>query len=397
MLSSRIVDSETAESLRSNAKDWASIDLTPAQVCDLELYLMGLVDGRPDVPVPTETTALRNPEGLVLAIAHTDGSLEGLQLSVYDDFKELRVLPESLPAGTKAIFTDLSHPAYVASNEVLLKSGPLLVIVPVGNPSLATPEHHHEVRAVCAALPSSVRIVLIPLVRETHLEDRAEIAKALGAETLLDVDASPAWRSLTEADIVDAAKAEHALAFPPREKAGLTVFFTGLSGSGKSTIARLVFEKLLETGDARRLSLLDGDSVRKHLSSELGFSREHRNINVLRVGYVASEVTRHGGLAICAPIAPYDEIRREVRAMIEPLGGFVLIHVATPVEVCEQRDVKGLYAKARAGILKEFTGISDPYDVPTNAEIVIDTTTQSAAAAAADVIEYLRKEAYLSK
>src|SRR5262249_4882076 len=164
--------------------------------------------------------------------------------------------------------------------------------------------------------------------------------------------------------------------FPPRHKQGVTVFFTGLSGSGKSTIANVLLTKFLETG-GRPVTLLDGDLVRKHLSSELGFSKEHRDINIRRIGYVASEITKNGGIAICAPIAPYDATRKHVRSMVESGGGFILVHVATPVETCEQRDRKGLYAKARAGILKEFTGISDPYDTPTYSELVINTAALS--------------------
>jgi sulfate adenylyltransferase len=141
--------------------------------------------------------------------------------------------------------------------------------------------------------------------------------------------------------------------------------------------------------------MLDGDLVRKHLSSELGFSREHRDINIRRIGFVASEITRNGGIAVCAPIAPYENIRQEVRSMIEPAGGFVLVHVATPLEVCEQRDRKGLYAKARAGILKQFTGISDPYEVPVQPEVSIDTTEVSAEQAADRILEYLAAQGYL--
>ena len=140
------------------------------------------------------------------------------------------------------------------------------------------------------------------------------------------------------------------------------MFFTGLSGSGKSTVANALMVKLMEMG-GRPVTLLDGDLVRKHLSSELGFSKEHRDLNIQRIGYVASEITKNGGIAICAPIAPYSATRKIVREMIEPLGGFIEIHVATPIEVCEARDRKGLYAKARAGILKGFTGIDDPYEV----------------------------------
>lgn len=159
---------------------------------------------------------------------------------------------------------------------------------------------------------------------------------------------------------------------PPRSKQGFTVFFTGLSGSGKSTIANALMVKLMEMG-GRPVTLLDGDVVRKHLSSELGFSKEHRDINIRRIGYVASEITKNGGIAICAPIAPYTATRRAVREMIEAFGAFIEVHVATSIEECERRDRKGLYKLAREGKIKEFTGISDPYEAPTKAELVVDT------------------------
>ena len=181
---------------------------------------------------------------------------------------------------------------------------------------------------------------------------------------------------------------------PPRARQGFTVFFTGLSGSGKSTIANVLLVKLLELG-GRSVTLLDGDVVRKHLSSELGFSKEHRDINIRRIGYVASEITKHGGIAICAPIAPYDRTRKDVRGMIDPSGGFILVHAATPIEVCEARDRKGLYAKARAGLVKEFTGISDPYEAPGDAEMVIDTTDITPAEAAQQILLYLESEGFI--
>ncbi|MBV8303229.1 MAG: bifunctional sulfate adenylyltransferase/adenylylsulfate kinase [Acidimicrobiia bacterium] len=182
--------------------------------------------------------------------------------------------------------------------------------------------------------------------------------------------------------------------YPPRKEQGFTVLFTGLSGSGKSTIANALMSKFLEMG-GRPVSLLDGDLVRKHLSSELGFSKEHRDINIRRIGYVASEITKNGGIAICAPIAPYDAVRKEVRAMIEPAGGFILVHVATPIEVCEQRDRKGLYAKARAGIIPEFTGVSDPYEVPADADVAIDTESTTPEEAAQQVLLHLEHEGYI--
>jgi sulfate adenylyltransferase len=183
---------------------------------------------------------------------------------------------------------------------------------------------------------------------------------------------------------------------PPRSRQGFTVFFTGLSGAGKSTIANALVVKLLELGD-RPVSLLDGDVVRKNLSSELSFSREHRDINVRRIGYVASEVTKNGGIAVCAPIAPYDGVRKQVRRMIEGLGGFVLVHTDTPVDVCEQRDRKGLYAKARAGIVKEFTGISDPYEEPADAGMVVDTTERSPEECVQSILLHLEKAGYIGR
>ncbi|MBV8388061.1 MAG: bifunctional sulfate adenylyltransferase/adenylylsulfate kinase [Acidimicrobiia bacterium] len=182
--------------------------------------------------------------------------------------------------------------------------------------------------------------------------------------------------------------------YPPRKEQGFTVLFTGLSGSGKSTIANALISKFLEMG-GRPVTLLDGDLVRKNLSSELGFSKEHRDINIRRIGYVASEITKNGGIAVCAPIAPYDNVRKEVRAMNEAVGGFILVHVATSVEVCEQRDRKGLYAKARAGIIPEFTGVSDPYEVPADADVTIDTESTSPDEAAQQVLLHLEHEGYI--
>jgi sulfate adenylyltransferase len=182
---------------------------------------------------------------------------------------------------------------------------------------------------------------------------------------------------------------------PPRSDRGLVVMFTGFSGSGKSTLARALAEHLTATTD-RTVSLLDGDDVRRLLSSGLGFDRAARDLNVRRIGYVASEVARHGGTAICAPIAPYAESRAAVRAMVEPLGDFVLVHVSTPLEECERRDLKGLYARARSGEVAQFTGISDAYDVPTDADHTVDTSTVSPAQALDGVVAYLTKGGWLS-
>jgi sulfate adenylyltransferase len=198
----------------------------------------------------------------------------------------------------------------------------------------------------------------------------------------------PAWFTFPE--VADALRRRH----PPRHRQGFTVFLTGLSGAGKSTIAKALLVKFLELG-GRPVTLLDGDIVRRNLSSELGFSHEHRDINIRRIGYVASEITKNGGIAICAPIAPYDAVRKQVREMIEPLGGFILVHVDTPLEVCETRDRKGLYAKARAGLIKEFTGISDPYENPEDADLVIHTTELTPEQAAQEVLLHLESEGFV--
>jgi sulfate adenylyltransferase len=183
---------------------------------------------------------------------------------------------------------------------------------------------------------------------------------------------------------------------PERDQQGVVIFFTGLSGSGKSTLARALVDHILEQGD-RTVTSLDGDVVRHHLSKGLGFSREDRETNILRIGYVAAEIARHGGLAICSPIAPFESTRAAVRRMTEQAGGgFVLIHVATPLEECERRDRKGLYAKARAGEIPDFTGISSPYEVPTDA-VRIDTTGRDISDCLDELLAVLTREGWLRR
>ncbi len=182
--------------------------------------------------------------------------------------------------------------------------------------------------------------------------------------------------------------------FPPRNKQGFTLFMTGFSGSGKSTIARVLLIKFLEMND-RPVTLLDGDIVRRNLSSELSFSKEHRNLNVTRIGFVASEITKNGGIAICAPIAPYAESRKENRELISSYGGYIEVYVATPLDICEARDRKGLYAKARAGIISGVTGIDDPYIPPQNPDLIIDTTEITPMEAAQEILLYLEEQGYI--
>jgi sulfate adenylyltransferase len=246
-------------------------------------------------------------------------------------------------------------------------------------------------------------ITMVPFKEMVYVENKAEYMAADETEPgdqVLELSGTEFRRRLREGleipewfsfpKVVDELRRAH----PPKHEQGFTVFFTGLSGSGKSTIANALMVKLLEDG-SRPVTLLDGDIVRKNLSSELTFTKEHRDLNIQRIGFVASEITKNRGIAICAPIAPYAQTRRQVRQVVSQHGGFIEVFVATPLEVCEQRDRKGLYAKARAGILKGFTGIDDPYEQPQHAEIVIDTQELSPDLAAHRILITLEKLGYL--
>ncbi len=234
--------------------------------------------------------------------------------------------------------------------------------------------HKHE---------AEIGVELVPFKHMVYVQERAQYEPADEIEdgaTVLNISGTELRRRLAEGleipewfsfpEVVRELRRTR----PARSKQGFTVFFTGLSGSGKSTIANALMIKLMEMG-GRPVTLLDGDIVRKHLSSELGFSKEHRDINIKRIGYVASEITKNGGIALCAPIAPYTATRRAVREMIEDYGAFIEIHVATSLEECERRDRKGLYKLAREGKIEEFTGISDPYETPESPELRVDTET----------------------
>jgi sulfate adenylyltransferase len=246
-------------------------------------------------------------------------------------------------------------------------------------------------------------ITMVPSGEMVYVDDRAqhlprdEVAPEMQVSTLSDGEFRrrlreglevPEWYSYP------AIVGELAKVFPPRHHQGFTLFFTGLSSAGKSTIANALLIKLLENGH-RKVTLLDGDIVRKNLSSELGFSKEHRDLNILRIGYVASEITKGGGVAICAPIAPYRATRRRVRDLVEAYGGFIEVYVSTSLEVCESRDRKGLYAAARAGTAKGVTGIDDPYEVPELAEMEIDTQELSPELAAHRILVKLESLGYI--
>ncbi|MFN7598173.1 MAG: bifunctional sulfate adenylyltransferase/adenylylsulfate kinase [Cereibacter sp.] len=239
----------------------------------------------------------------------------------------------------------------------------------------------YDAQTLVAAHQAEIGIEMVDFKQMVYVQEKAQyypVDEVPEGSTVLDISGTELRRRLREGlEIPDwfsfpQVVAELRRTSPARSRQGFTVFFTGLSGSGKSTIANALMVKLMEMG-GRPVTLLDGDVVRKHLSSELGFSREHRDINIKRIGYVASELTKNGGIAICAPIAPYAATRRAVREMIEQYGAFIEVHVATAIEECERRDRKGLYKLAREGKIKEFTGISDPYEAPVTPELRLDT------------------------
>ncbi len=251
-----------------------------------------------------------------------------------------------------------------------------------GNNSAGEPFYGpYEAQELFRAHEKEIGLEMVPFKHMVYVQEKAQyypVDEVPEGATVLNISGTELRRRLTEGleipdwfsfpEVVEELRRTR----PPRHRQGFTVFFTGLSGSGKSTIANALMVKLMEMG-GRPVTLLDGDVVRKNLSSELGFSKEHRDLNIRRIGFVASEITKNGGIAICAPIAPYAATRRAVREEIEQYGAFVEVHVATSLEECERRDRKGLYKLAREGKIREFTGISDPYEVPENPELRLDT------------------------
>ena len=261
----------------------------------------------------------------------------------------------------------------------------------------------YDAQELMREFEDEIGIQMVPFKMMVYVAERAQyvpVDQTSDDQTVLNISGTELRRRLQEGleipswfsypDVIAELRRTH----PARHQQGFCMFFTGLSGAGKSTLATALMVKLMELG-GRRVTLLDGDIVRKNLSSELGFSREHRDQNIRRIGYVASEIVKNGGIAICAPIAPYTATRRDVRDVIEEFGGFIEVHVATSLEICEERDRKGLYAKARAGLIKEFTGISDPYEVPENAEMTIDTATLSPEEAAQRMLVKLESLGYI--
>jgi sulfate adenylyltransferase len=284
----------------------------------------------------------------------------------------------------------------------------LLLLPLVGGDYDAAVRRGRSATAAAAELPAKPLVAAVGLPPANSVADEhaaALVAAAYGATHVL---VSPAAASavpasadlpavlLTADPVANAPTPASVAAVLDGGRPGVTIFFTGLSGSGKSTLARALRDRLAEA-EGKTVSLLDGDGVRRLLSSGLTFSRTDRDLNIRRIGYVATEITRHGGIAICAHIAPYATTRAEVRASVEATGGhFVLVHVATPLEVCEQRDRKGHYARARAGLIPEFTGVSDPYEVPTDADLAVDTTHGTPQRAVEPIVSRLRYLGHLT-
>jgi sulfate adenylyltransferase len=388
---------------------------TPVELDDLELLTSGALGesagfnqpGSPvtlTLPEPLAAQArsvgaveLVDPEGLPLArVSWPDGVVDPLTHAQYGPFRDLMLTPSAYReryAGRTVV--PVSDPLTTAQVDELAGLGPLtlLALIGTGTPWLSPVGLVRATRAAVALLPDAV-VVTVPLAAHGDVE----ADHALGVQVVEAFAAGDPVHALAddEGDLPAevAAVVDHDR--PPPDRQGLVLFFTGLSGSGKSTLARALVDLLLEQGE-RTVTSLDGDVVRRNLSAGLTFSREDRETNIRRIGWVAAEISRHGGVAVVSPIAPFDETRQQVRAMVADAGGaFFLVHVATPLEECERRDRKGLYARARAGQIPEFTGISSPYEEPQDADVRVDTTGRTVEDALGDVREGLRRGGFLT-
>ncbi|HEX4189551.1 MAG TPA: adenylyl-sulfate kinase [Marmoricola sp.] len=374
---------------------------SPRELDDLELLLNGGLaplrtfsdDGpvRLDLPAElrdAEAVELVDPEGLPLALLNADG-LSALSVPSYGPFRRLHLTPaqtrEAYPGALTVPVAGALTDGDVAAISAARDGRAVVLLAFVGH---GTPQDVSPVGLVRASLAAA------DLLGETHV-----VAAALAAHGDPDADHELGLRvaaNYASGEVLAVAgKGEHpdviadVVDSDRPEEQGVVVFFTGLSGSGKSTLAQALLDLVLEAGE-RTVTSLDGDVVRRNLSAGLSFSKADRETNIRRIGWVAAEIARHRGIAICSPIAPFDETRQQVRQLVADAGGiFVLVHVATPLEECERRDRKGLYAKARAGEIPEFTGISSPYEEPADADVRVDTTGRSIAEALADVLAVL--------
>jgi sulfate adenylyltransferase len=383
---------------------------TPRELADLELLTGGALApltgfNEPGSPVtidlPDELAGqeveLVDPEGLPLATLHPDGAVTPLTHAQHGPFRRLHLTPaqtrEQYAGATFVPVVDaLTETELARLREV---GGPvvLLALTGPGTPELSPVALIRASLAAARQVPDG-SVVAVPLA--SHGEPAVDhelgihvVAAYAGPDPVLALGDGDGEYPDEIAAIVDADQ-------PSADRRGLVLFFTGLSGSGKSTVAQAVIDALLEAGE-RTVTSLDGDVVRRNLSAGLTFSRADRETNIRRIGWVAAEISRHGGVAVCSPIAPFDATRQDVRSMTEAAGGaFFLVHVATPLEECERRDRKGLYAKARRGEIPDFTGISSPYEEPADADLRIDTTGRTIEDCRDEVLGALSKAGYVA-
>ncbi len=371
-----------------------SVTFTTAQMLELELVLAGAWGDPPRFDLPEKHTArVRIPETTAVAA--------GEQVDVFDPegtgiatitVEDVRVSDAGgrWIAGPVRATRPFGHRSFHALRAPLRPRAAMAAVV-----TDAVPEPHHELWRTGASIP----IVLVDHGDAAALATAVDAARARGRQIVVlpapdrGARSEAEWRDAL-ATVTRALIADEATVYATDRVRGdgVVVLLSGLSGSGKSTVAKLLAERLtLE--DPRRVTLLDGDEMRQMVSAGLGFSREDRELNVRRIGWIAALAAAHGGIAICAPIAPYTSMRAEMRERAEEVGNFLLVHVATPLAVCEQRDRKGLYAKARRGEIAQFTGISDPYEEPSDADLVIDTSDIDPAAAVDEVVAALERVA----
>lgn len=392
---------------------------TPTELDDLELLLSGAYAPltRFNEPGSAVTLALPDgateaelvdPEGLPLARVAADGSLEALTHAQYGPFRRLHLTPaQAREQHAGATFVPVVDALTEGDLEDLRGLGRVVLVALMGTgTSSLSPVALVRATLAAADLLDDASVVAVPL--PSHGDAQAD--HALGAQVVETYAGDDPVRALADPFAGRVAERGTSEAYrdlpapiaaivdedqPEPEEQGLVLFFTGLSGSGKSTLARALMDLLLEHG-GRTVTSLDGDVVRRHLSAGLTFSKADRETNIRRIGWVAAEIARHGGVAVCSPIAPFAETREQVQEMVEAAGGaFFLVHVATPLEECERRDRKGLYAKARAGEIPEFTGISSPYEEPVDPAVRVDTTGRTIEAALDDVLVALDKAGYL--
>jgi sulfate adenylyltransferase len=343
----------------------------------------------PEEIVERREIELVDPEGLPLAVITRTGDAwtpRGLSAAAYGPFRRLHLTPAEArtryAGATWTPVTDALTTDEIA--ELTAIEGPKVLLALTGH---GTPDDLSAVGLVRASLAAAellgdTAVIAVPLAGHGD----ADADHALGVRVLENYAAGDGVHALGGPGSTSQRATTNISAYPegirevvefdrpPLDERGLVLFFTGLSGSGKSTLARELVDKVLEQG-RRTVTSLDGDVVRRNLSAGLTFSKEDRETNIRRIGWVAAEIARHGGIAVVSPIAPFDSTRQQVRSMVEEAGGtFFLVHVATPLEECERRDRKGLYAKARQGLIPEFTGISSPYEEPEDADVRVDTT-----------------------